>query len=158
MALIHQNLYQAEGVSHIPMKAYIEEVVAYLHESYDLPQPIRLLLDIEPIELDVTQAVPLGLIINEAITNAFKYAFPKGRSGTVRLSLHQLKETTYKLIISDDGIGLPVGYQPGRSRSLGMELLYGFSRQLGGKLQISSPPGLSIILLFEEEQLVKVYD
>jgi two-component sensor histidine kinase len=153
MAFIHQKLYQSESVARIPMADYISEVVAYLHESYHLPQPIRLQLEVEPIELDVTQAVPLGLIINEAITNALKYAFPQGRSGTVNLSLHRLEETTYELSIADDGVGLPEGYQPGRSRSLGMKLLHGFSRQLGGKLTISSVPGLSISLVFAEEQL-----
>jgi two-component sensor histidine kinase len=153
MAFIHQKLYQSESVARIPMADYISEVVAYLHESYHLPQPIRLQLEVEPIELDVTQAVPLGLIINEAITNALKYAFPQGRSGTVRLSLHRLAARTYELTIADDGVGLPEGYQPGRSRSLGMKLLHGFSRQLGGKLTISSVPGLSISLVFAEEQL-----
>jgi two-component sensor histidine kinase/tetratricopeptide (TPR) repeat protein len=82
MALIHQKLYQAEGVSCIPMKAYIEEVVAYLSESYQLEGHVRLDVQVDVPELDVVQAVPLGLIINEAITNAFKYAFPGG--GPVR--------------------------------------------------------------------------
>jgi two-component sensor histidine kinase/tetratricopeptide (TPR) repeat protein len=153
IALIHQKLYQSESVARIPMADYISEVVAYLHESYNLLQTIQFDLEVEPIELDVSQAVPLGLIINEAITNAFKYAFPQGRSGMVRLSLHRLAATTYELTILDNGVGLPVGYQPASSRSLGMKLLHGFSRQLGGKLNIISPPGLSLSLVFTEEQL-----
>ena len=68
-------------MARIPMADYIAELVAYLHESYELAQLIRFELAIDPIELDVTQAVPLGLIINEAITNALKYAFPAGRVG-----------------------------------------------------------------------------
>ncbi len=84
MALIHQKLYQSEGVARIPMPDYIEEVVAYLHESYCLDHLVRFELEVEPIELDVTQAVPLGLIINEVITNAFKYAFPDGRPDPAR--------------------------------------------------------------------------
>jgi two-component sensor histidine kinase len=157
MALIHQKLYQAEGVARIPMQDYVQEVVAYLHESYCLHQQVRFCVAVEPVELDVTQAVPLGLIINEAITNAFKYAFPGGRPGTVRLSLHRLGESAYRLTIADDGVGLPQHYDPSQSRSLGMTLLHGFSAQLGGDLTLTSPPGLTIDLVFREEQLTPGY-
>jgi two-component sensor histidine kinase len=157
MALIHQKLYQAQGVARIPMHDYIEEVVAYLHDSYCLKQLAHFELEVEPIELDVTQAVPLGLIINEAITNAFKYAFPDGRSGTVALRLHRHGEDTYQLTVADDGVGLPANYDPSQSRSLGMTLLHGFSGQLGGELTITSPPGLTINLVFQEEQLTPSY-
>jgi two-component sensor histidine kinase len=153
MALIHQKLYQSEGVARIPMNAYINEVVTYLSDSYCLDQPIGFRLDVAPLELDVTQAVPLGLILNEAITNAFKYAFPGGRPGTVCLSLQRQTETTCRLTIADDGVGLPAGYDPSRSRSLGMRLMHGFSEQLGGELTITSVEGLCISLVFEEESL-----
>jgi two-component sensor histidine kinase len=157
MALIHQKLYQSEGVARIPMQEYIQEVVAYLSDSYCLDQPVRFQVEVESIELDVTQAVPLGLIINEAITNAFKYAFPDGRSGRVCLSLHRLATTRYELAISDNGVGLPAHYDPSRSRSLGMTLLHGFSGQLGGELTLTSQAGLTISLVFEEEQLSPSY-
>jgi two-component sensor histidine kinase len=157
MALIHQKLYQSESLARIPMNAYIEEVVAYLHDSYSLYQPIGFDLLVEDIELDVTLAVPLGLIINEAITNAFKYAFPEGRRGTLTVHLQRVEEASYQLVIADDGVGLPASYDPTRSRSLGMTLIHGFSRQLGGKLTITSPPGMCIRLLFEEEQLIRAY-
>jgi two-component sensor histidine kinase len=153
MALIHQKLYQAEGVARIPMHGYIEEVVAYLRDAYQVSQPIGFHLSVDDIELDVTQAVPLGLIINEAITNAFKYAFPGGRAGKVRLSLRRLEERTCRLTIADNGVGLPEGYDPAGSRSLGMTLLHGFSAQLGGELTLSGRRGLRIALVFEEEQL-----
>jgi two-component sensor histidine kinase/tetratricopeptide (TPR) repeat protein len=157
MALIHQKLYQAEGVARIPMQAYIEEVVAYLQDSYMFSSPIRFSLQIEDIELDVTQAVPLGLIINEALTNALKYAFPNERNGSVYLSLKRQAAYIYQLFIADDGVGLPVDFDPSRSRSLGMTLMHGFSAQLGGGLSITSPPGMSIELVFAEEQLNPVH-
>jgi two-component sensor histidine kinase/tetratricopeptide (TPR) repeat protein len=153
MALIHQKLYQSEGVARIPMNAYIKEVVAYLQDSYQLSQPVSFHLSIDNIELDITQAVPLGLIINEALTNAFKYAFPSCEAGNVSLSLHRLGDTTCALTIADDGVGLPEGYDPLQSRSMGMRLLHGFSAQLGGELAITSREGLSIGLVFEEERL-----
>ncbi|MBD0258794.1 MAG: sensor histidine kinase [Cytophagales bacterium] len=127
--------------------------MSYLADSYSVHQAVCFRLEVADIELDVTQAVPLGLIINEALTNAFKYAFPGGRPGTVSLCLQQLEVYTYQLIIADDGVGLPPHYNPSQSRSLGMTLLHGFSAQLGGSLTITSPPGLTITLGFEEEQL-----
>jgi two-component sensor histidine kinase len=157
ISLIHQKLYQSEGVARIPMHTYIGEVVAYLHESYCLDHTVRFELQVESIELDVAQAVPLGLIINEVITNAFKYAFPDGRPGTVRLSLRRLAKATYQLIISDNGVGLPAHYDPARSLSLGMTLLHGFSGQLDGELTITSRSGLTIDLVFQEEQLTPSY-
>jgi two-component sensor histidine kinase len=158
MALIHQKLYQTEGVARIPMKAYVEEVVAYLQDTYNLSQQVGFKLYVEPIELDVNLAVPLGLIINEAITNAFKYAFPAARSGVVEVSLRQRADTSYELSIEDDGVGLPQGYDPSQSRSLGMTLIHGFSAQLGGELSIESSGGVKLSLLFSDEKISPIYN
>ncbi|MFC5407695.1 histidine kinase dimerization/phosphoacceptor domain -containing protein [Larkinella bovis] len=157
MALIHQKLYQADQVARIDMSAYIQDVIAYLHDSYNPQQTITFELDVDRIELDVSQAVPLGLIINEAITNALKYAFPQGRAGRLSLALHQRADRAYELRISDDGVGLPADFDPKQSRSLGMTLMHGFSQQLGGELNLSSGAGLQISLVFKEEQLSPVY-
>ncbi|MBD0256118.1 MAG: sensor histidine kinase, partial [Cytophagales bacterium] len=90
-------------------------------------------------------------------TNAFKYAFPCGRSGTLRLSFHRVGPAAYELTIEDNGMGLPAGFDPARSRSLGMRLMYGFSQQLGGELSIASRNGLRIRLSFAEEQISPLY-
>ncbi|MFD1141180.1 histidine kinase dimerization/phosphoacceptor domain -containing protein [Larkinella insperata] len=157
MALIHQKLYQADQVARIDMAPYIQEVIAYLHDSFNPQQTINFELDIDSIKLDVSQAVPLGLIINEAITNALKYAFPQGRAGRLRLALRQMGNGTYELQISDNGVGLPVGFDPEQSLSLGMTLMHGFSQQLGGELSLDSTAGLSICLVFKDEQLNPVH-
>ncbi|HLW19405.1 MAG TPA: histidine kinase dimerization/phosphoacceptor domain -containing protein [Cyclobacteriaceae bacterium] len=153
MALIHQKLYQAEGVARIPMKAYVEEVVDYLQDTYARSRRVRFKLFIDPIELDVNLAVPVGLIINEAITNTFKYAFPAERSGAVRVSLLQKADTRYELTVEDDGVGLPKGYDPTQSRSLGMTLIQGFSAQLGAELSVEGSNGVKISLVFANEKL-----
>jgi two-component sensor histidine kinase len=150
MALIHQQLYQGEQVARIAMQPYLTEVVSYLREAYEQPQ-IDFELQVEALELDVAVAVPLGLIINEAVTNALKYAFPDGREGRVRLTLMHLTQGCYQLEIEDNGIGLPLDYNPVSSSSLGMALLHGFSRQLGGTLRIHNGSGVKITLLFKEE-------
>src|SRR5690606_13097516 len=101
MALIHQKLYQAEGVARIPMKSYIEELVDYLQESFADSRKVDFNLVIGKIDLDVNMAVPLGLIINEAITNAFKYSFPGERFGAVHVGLVQRSDTSYELTVED---------------------------------------------------------
>jgi two-component sensor histidine kinase len=110
-------------------------------------------LDVPLLDLDVTLAVPLGLIVNEAMTNALKYALPGGEPGTVRLALHrQAPGTDCELTIADDGPGLPPGYDPSRSRSLGMTLMHGLAEQLGGELRLSGPPGVTLRLSFPDAQ------
>jgi two-component sensor histidine kinase len=151
MALIHQKLYQVEGVARIPMPCYLEEIVAYLNDAYQVSGRVGFYLEADDVELDVTQAVPLGLIINEAVTNALKYAFPGGRHGRIVLALQRLAGQAYRLTIADDGVGLPTDYDPAQSHSLGMTLLHGFSAQLDGELSITSPPGVNIVLVFAEE-------
>ncbi|WP_192348561.1 tetratricopeptide repeat protein [Algoriphagus sp. Y33] len=153
MALIHQKLYQAEGVARIPMKAYIEELVAYLQDSYTHSRKVNFKLLIGQIELDVNMSVPLGLIINEAITNAFKYAFPEENSGTVLIGLLQKSDTSYELTIEDDGVGFPKAFDPLQSRSLGMTLIHGFSAQLDAELNLESNQGVKISLVFTDERL-----
>jgi two-component sensor histidine kinase len=157
MALIHQKLYQSEQVARVEMASYINDLVVYLRDAYTHLTPVRFNLSVEPLELDVTLAVPLGLIINEAVSNALKYAFPGDDGGTVTLRLHPAAGNTYELVIADDGAGLPPGYEPARSRSLGMTLLHGLSEQLGGQLRITGSPGVAIHLLFHDEQLGTTY-
>jgi two-component sensor histidine kinase len=153
MALIHQKLYQTERMARVEMASYIHDLVVYLRDAYHPPGPVRFNLAVEPVELDVTQAVPLGLIINEALTNALKYAFPGDRAGTITLGLKATADQAYELEIADDGVGLPAGYEPARSRSLGMTLMHGLSEQLEGILRITGPPGVAIRLVFRDEPL-----
>ena len=149
MALIHQRIYQPARLAQVSMPTYLPELVEHLREAY-ATVAVQVEVAIEPIVLPIAQAVPIGLFVNEAFTNALKHAFPAGQAGGVRVALRQVAAATYQLVIEDNGVGLPPSYAPGRNRSLGMKLLHGFSRQLGGELRLSEPPGLTISLLFSE--------
>ena len=154
MSLIHQKLYGSENVSTIDMSIYIRELVTYLSESFDTGQRIRFAYDIEPLEMDVSQAVPLGLILNEAITNAIKYAFPDGRSGIISLSLTTTAPQHYVLRVSDNGIGISANLNS-KKGSLGMSLMEGLSEDLNGSFAIENDHGTIIKVAFVQDRIVK---
>jgi two-component sensor histidine kinase len=153
MSLIHQKLYSAESVSSIEVSFYIRELVSYLTDSFNVGQRIRFELAIDPVEMDVSQAVPLGLILNEAITNSIKYAFPGGRDGVIAISLLNTSAYHYLLCISDNGIGMPANYDK-RTNSLGMSLMKGLSEDLDGNFSIENHNGTTIKITFMNDLAV----
>jgi two-component sensor histidine kinase len=155
MSLIHQKLYNSENVSSIDMTVYIRELVSYLRDSFDTGQHIRFELNVEPLELDVSQAVPLGLILNEAITNSIKYAFPNGRDGVVNIYLSNASANHYLLTITDNGIGMPAHFSNKKPGSLGMSLMTGLSEDLDGKFAIENNNGTTIKISFVHDLNVK---
>ena len=157
MSLIHQKLYQSEKIATIAMEGYISELVENLGDSYSMQGRVRFHLEITPVDLDVAVAVPLGLLINEAVTNCLKYAFPAGGAGVVHLSFIPVDPSSFLLTIADNGIGLANASDPSRSRSLGMKLMKGLSKQLGGSLTLENSDGLKIMVLFNRSILTHSY-
>jgi two-component sensor histidine kinase len=150
MALVHQKLYQSDSVALVNMQEYIQEITERLLESFDCLDTVREHLDVAPVELNVALATPLGLILNEAITNSLKHAFPAYQKGTLRVSLQPIDTQSYVLTIGDDGVGLPAGFIAARSKSLGMTIIKGLSKQLDGTLHIASDePGMLLTLHFQ---------
>ena len=155
MALIHQQLYQRNRLAGVPMETYIQEIVNHLLASFDCQVLVRAELAVAAVELDVALAVPVGLILNEAITNTLKYAFPAGRGGRLGIGLEEMPATGhYRLSICDDGVGLPADFEPQQSRTLGLELIRGLSKQIGGRLEVASVHGVQIRLEFDHVALV----
>lgn len=148
MSLIHQKLYQNENISTIAMPGYINELVRYLYESFDTGNRIVFEEAIEPLALDISQAVPLGLIINESIVNAIKYAFPNGQQGVVNINLRHDRADHLLLEISDNGIGLPEGFDTREINSLGFDLMRGLTKQLNGSFHIENNKGVHIMVRF----------
>jgi two-component sensor histidine kinase len=148
MSLIHQRLYQSDNLELIHMNRYIPELVNYIQESFAEDRNLNFRLHIDPVRLDVAQAVPIGLIINEAVTNSIKYAFPKRNDGAVDISLQYLGEDGVRLEIADDGIGLPEGFDIKKVRSMGMELIDSLNLQLEGRMTIRTRGGTAISIVF----------
>ena len=152
MALIHQRLYLSNENTLINMRSYVKEMVSYLHSSFANPGNISFQVAVEDIELDIAQVVPLGLMINEAITNAVKYAFPDGKSGTVRIVLQRMQNEHLLMKITDNGKGFHHNSPIEASTSFGIQLMRLFAEQLEGKLSFETEKGVSISLLFKEQQ------
>ncbi|HEY8957354.1 histidine kinase dimerization/phosphoacceptor domain -containing protein [Chitinophaga sp.] len=144
MSLIHQRLYQVDNLGKIDMKWYIGELIGYMRESFERTDKISFTREADPLLLDVVQAVPIGLIINEAVSNSIKYAFPAGKGGNIYVSLKRVNEDDCLLLISDDGVGFAPELDPQHTQSLGMSLMHGLSGQLDGRFRVSSVAGTGV--------------
>ena len=154
MALIHQKLYQSQHLAGVPMDAYIQEIVEHLLASFDCSPAIETELAVAPVELDVALAVPVGLILNEAITNSLKYAFPATHAGHLFIGFDAPAADHYRLTIRDDGVGFGRDFDQARCRTLGLNLMQGLSKQLGGHLQVQDVGGVEINLEFSQVSVV----
>lgn len=148
MSLIHQKLYEDQNTSVIAMPGYVEDLINYLHNSFDIDDRINFEQHIDLLYLDVSQAIPLGLIITESIVNAIKYAFLNGQKGVVSIVLHRKEAGALLLKISDNGIGLPAAPNQMGRNSLGLELMQGLTKQLNGNFKIENINGVHITVSF----------
>jgi two-component sensor histidine kinase len=155
ISLIHQKLYQTDDLSGVDLHNYIHELVDCIAGSFGTYGKIAFLLSLEHITIDVSQAVPLGLIINEALTNAVKYAFSPGQEAKINVKLFKVDEGIC-VQIADNGKGLPDNFNTLKSTSLGMNLMHGLSQQLGGKLILSNNGGLHLSLTFKMNNLLGI--
>ena len=154
MALIHEKLYHSVDERGVRFKGYVGDLAAHLRNSYaGNSDAVTITMDVEEITLDMDLLVPCGLIINELITNALKYAFPGGRTGTIVISLRRPlaeEEKTLVLTVSDNGVGLPAELDTGAPRSLGLRIVNSLVSQLHGTLAVASGPGATFTITFPE--------
>ncbi len=149
MAFIHKALSRGESLGQVDMQEYVEPLIESIREFYSHPNKcIEVRSDMVGIHLDTDRAIPVGLIINELLTNSLKYAFSERDSGLIRLSLSKTGEGTHHLQVRDDGIGFPPGFDIEKSESLGTRLISALAEQLGGSLQITSGPGTKVDIYF----------
>lgn len=149
MSLIHQRLYHTDNLGAIDMNWYIRELIRFMQESFDTGPGIAFRISSDAILLDVAQAIPLGLILNEAVSNSMKYAFPVNRKGRIDVTFSKDREGYCLLSISDNGVGFRNNFVPEESASLGMSLMKGLSEQLEASFNLkSSQEGVAIQVLF----------
>ena len=138
MALVHEQLYQSKNLSQIILLDYIEQLIGNLFRAYLITCNIRYYTKIDNFNLDLDAAVPCGLIINEIISNALKYAFPKRRKGEIMIEAFPNQANDLVLVIEDNGIGLPPDFDIANSKSLGLKLVNNLTQQLQGDFEIKS--------------------
>lgn len=150
LALIHEHLYQSRQFTHIEMGEYIRDLVNFLCQIYaDKVQLVTPVLDYQKIYLTINQALPLAVIINEAISNVFKHAFHEGEEGTLEITLKKAPSSNVFIKIKDNGIGLPPDLNIQSTHTLGLRLMKNLVEdQLKGKFYLSQDKGTSILIQF----------
>ncbi len=151
MSLIHEKLYKTSNFAKIDLSDYLQDLIKFLNGFYNKGKTIKLHFDTEAVLASTKKAIPVALIVNELITNSFKYAFKDKTSGNISITLKKQNEFS-SLTIADDGPGLPEGMDLTKLNSLGFKLLNIFTKQLKGTYVVNQVKGFSITITFKDEQ------
>ncbi|WGG48754.1 sensor histidine kinase [Rugamonas sp. DEMB1] len=141
MALIHEKLYQSATLALVDLADYVQSLAAILLRTYSANERVRLETRLHPAMVTIDTAVPVGLMLNELLTNALKYAFPDNRQGRLLVSIDLAADGTLILGVHDDGVGLPPDFQLENASSLGLRLVRMFAKQLRAAITFRSVPG-----------------
>lgn len=152
MALVHEQLYNRERPDQLDFEEYVGSLTGELFAAYSHSARIQSRVEVDPVLLNINQAIPCGLILNELVTNALKYAFPQSHSGEIVVALHCSTEGRVTLRVADNGIGLAPGFDWRRSESLGLRIVDILTHQLNGKLEFSGATGAEFTLTFLRDQ------
>jgi PAS domain S-box-containing protein len=153
MAIVHEILYQSESLARIDLHTYVSRLASGLYGMYRASaKGIRLMIEVKDVFLSMDEAVPCGLVINELISNALKYAFSESQSGEITIKAHTREPEQIELGVSDNGIGLPQTIELHKVSSLGLKLVRGLiESQLGGTIQIERRGGTRFTIRFPRQ-------
>jgi PAS domain S-box-containing protein len=151
MALIHEELYQSKDLARIDLNDYIRHLTNALFRSYGVDTSrIVLTIDIADLVLGIGTAIPCGLIINELVFNALKYAFPKDNKGEIKIAFRSFDENEVELIVSDNGVGLPKDLDLTNPESMGLRLIRIMTEQIDGKIELDRNDGTKFQIRFKK--------
>ncbi|MBU0929112.1 MAG: PAS domain S-box protein [Spirochaetes bacterium] len=157
MALIHQKLYESRDLSRIDLKEYVEDLVREIRRGFlDGRSGVEIRVEAEEgIVALLDTAMPCGLVLNELVVNCIKYAFPGGRNGTIAVDLARGEAGTLLLEVSDDGVGLPPGFDPERDGKLGLKTVVSLIEyQLRGTIAYSAEGGTTWTMAIKDDLYV----
>jgi PAS domain S-box-containing protein len=147
MALIHEKIYSSEDLSHIDFGYYLQEMVQNIAGTYLRPE-IKVVVAAEPIFLDINSGIPCGLIVNELVSNSYKYAFPAGKGGQITIAMNRAAGGRYLLTVADNGIGFSPDIDFRQTTSLGLQLVTVLAGQLQGEISLSTAAGTRFTISF----------
>jgi two-component sensor histidine kinase len=142
MATIHTILYQSDDLSAVDLKKYLSELGTIIFDNYTINDKVQFIIESEAIMVEVKQVLPIGLVVNELITNCLKYSFPDDRRGEIVLRLKSDSDNSVELILADNGIGMPEDFDWKNSNTLGLQLVRNLvEQQLNGSIELDSTDG-----------------
>jgi len=147
MASVHEQMYKSENLMEIPIDQHLFSLVTDLIRDYNIDTEIKTVMNVEPIDMGIKTLIPLGLIVNEIVSNSIKHGFINTKKGILTISLRRIDEIRLELIINDDGIG----YHDSNSRGLGLELIEVFTQQLDGSIEKNFKNGTSYKIIFADQ-------
>lgn len=153
MGLIHNKLYQGTGVTSVYMPEYLKDLGETLLDAYRLEEQVEIFYDVEEIKLDVDIAIPLGLIINELVTNSIKHAFPTGQEGTIEIALH-CDNGRLQLAVTDNGVGIVDAGKQTKNTSFGKNLIGLLTSKLRGEVEVLEGEGYGVKIQFPNKSRV----
>jgi len=149
IALVHEKLYRSEDLSRIDFADYVQSLVVHLFQVFQIqPEHIRYSCDLAPSIFNVNISIPLGIIVNELVVNALRYAFPGSRNGEIFIRLAKNEGGTHTLQVRDDGVGMPGPVDLGKVESVGFQLIAMLAEQIRAEVKMETKPGVSFTITF----------
>jgi two-component sensor histidine kinase len=152
MALIHENLYRSQEMASVSFRGFINDMARGLFRAYVVdPERISFVPEVQDMRLNMDTAVPVGLIVNELLSNSIIHAFPGGGQGEIRVSLRTLESGEFELSVSDNGAGMPPGFDLRKPASLGLSLVKNLAEeQLSGQIKLNTLGRTEFVVRFRE--------
>lgn len=151
MSFLHETIYRTADFSKLEFTNYLRSIASNLIQSYRTSDvQIEFVDNMETVFLNLDQSIPCGLIVNELVSNALKYAFRGKKKGKLKITLNE-KEGVVTLIIADDGVGLPKDFNYDKTDSLGIQLVYALTEQLDAKMDVANKKGASFSIVFKKK-------
>lgn len=149
MALIHEKLYQTKDLTRINFAQYIRSLTVHLFHTYKVnPNIIKMITEVKDVFLDINKAIPCGLVLNELVSNSLKHAFPNNKKGEICVKLFVSKQKKNRLIVSDNGIGLPSTVDFREPDTLGLQIVNDLVKQIDGTLRLEQTSGTVVHITF----------
>jgi len=151
MALVHEKLYESQNLSKVNFAEYINKFIDIVYDSYSSSKDkikMNVTFKSKDCQLPIDIAIPCALIINELVSNAFKYAFPGKQKGNIYLKFYKSKNLKCNIEVIDNGVGLPASFNVNKLNTLGLQLVEMLTKQIGGSLKIVSNKGSKFYISF----------